>query len=62
MDLKTFADDLVNTGREHGYVLGLKRANEIMREYGIDVTHPARTAVFNAMMSAMPKKDDSLGD
>lgn len=53
-DLKTFADDMVRMGRELGIVQGLKLASAIMREHGIPVDHPARVAVFSALMGDEP--------
>ena len=49
---KEHADYLVSLGRAHGYILGLKRANEILRAHGIDVVHPGRAQVFNEMQDA----------
>ena len=42
MNLKSFADNLVAQGRELGFILGLKRANDILREHGVDVCHPSQ--------------------
>jgi len=49
-NLNAFADRMVDLGRANGYILGLKRANEILRAHGIDVAHPARTQVYNEML------------
>ena len=57
MDVKqmhAFAENMVTLGRRNGFTLGLARAQELMREHGIEFGHPARTAVFNAMMKDEP--------
>lgn len=45
-----FAESMIALGQHNGYVLGLKRAIEFMRNHGLDVMHPARTDVFNELM------------
>ena len=60
-----FADNLVSLGREHGFVLGMKRANEILRKHGIDVLHPAREEILAEMQncnraSVMAYKDGAV--
>jgi hypothetical protein len=46
------ADYLISLGRAHGFVLGMKRANEILRAHGIDVVHPARSQLFDELMDS----------
>lgn len=53
-EIKTFANGMVTSGKTLGYVLGLKRAIDIMREHGISVEHPARIAVYDALMGGEP--------
>ena len=50
MTTKKFADDMVQMGRSLGRVEGLKLAIDIMRAHGLAVDHPARMAVFMALM------------
>jgi hypothetical protein len=52
--MHAFAENMVTLGRRNGYTHGLARAQELMREHGIEFGHPARTAVFNAMMKDEP--------
>jgi len=54
MTTKKFADDMVRLGRGLGRVEGLKLAIDIMRAHGLDVVHPARMAVFEALMDDAP--------
>lgn len=53
---KNFTDSIVQMGREHGFTMGLARALEILREQGLEVDHPARTAVYHALMIEKPAK------
>jgi len=51
-NLNAFADSMVELGRANGFVLGMKRAIEIMRKHDIRADHPARTQVFDEMMDS----------
>jgi histidyl-tRNA synthetase len=44
-------------GREHGFALGLARAIELLRQNGVEVDHPARQAVFAALMREKPTEE-----
>ena len=54
MTTKAFANDMVRMGRELGHVEGLKRAIDILRKHGVDVMHPARVEIYNALMDGPP--------
>ena len=49
MSQEQFANNMVALGREHGFILGMKRATEILRAHGIEVAHPARMQIFHEM-------------
>jgi hypothetical protein len=51
-ELHSFANDMIALGRAHGFILGMKRANEILRAHGIDPVHPARAQLFDEMMTS----------
>jgi nitrogen-specific signal transduction histidine kinase len=53
----TFTQNIIRMGREHGFALGLARAIELLRQHGIEVDHPARQAVFAALMREKPTED-----
>lgn len=54
-NLNAFADRMVDLGRANGYILGLKRAIEIMRKHDLGPTHPARSQMFDEMMDCDPR-------
>jgi len=41
-ELNDFADRMIVLGQYHGYIMGLKRANELLRKHGVEVSDPAR--------------------
>jgi hypothetical protein len=53
---KSFTDSIVQMGREHGFTLGLARALDLLRQHGVAVDHPARDAVYKALMIEKPAK------
>jgi histidyl-tRNA synthetase len=52
-----FTQNIIRMGREHGFALGLARAIELLRQNGVEVDHPARQAVFAALMREKPTED-----
>ena len=54
MNLKPFTDHIAGVAREHGYVMGLGAALDILRAHGVDVRHPARKAIYAALMAPVP--------
>jgi len=53
-----FTQSIVRMGREHGYTLGLARALDLLRQHGVAVDHPARDAVYKALMVEKPAHVD----
>jgi hypothetical protein len=49
-----FTANIVRMGREHGFTLGLARALDLLRQHGVPVDHPARDAVYHALMVEKP--------
>lgn len=49
-EMNAFADRIIEVGRAHGFILGMKRAIEIMRKHDLPADHPARAQLFTEMM------------
>ena len=51
-ELNEFADRMIEVGRAHGFILGMKRSIEILRKHGIPADHPVRGQLFSEMMDS----------